>query len=209
MRINRSRLLIALIVVSLWWTISMFVAPYMVAPGTVKDLNGRANIIDFPELWNKMSPYPRVIYYFGDLNCHQISNRTLYLNSNEMPVCSRDVSIFVFVNFGFIASMLVTPSSSISEGVLNLMPLSIRKPILRRKYGSIAFALVLLILLLLPTAIDGFRQMLTPYESTNVIRVLTGAPCGFAGGFYLGVMIVSVGEVDKAREMLKKDKEKE
>ena len=178
----------------------MFAAPYMVSPGTIKNLHGRANVIDFAPLWNSISPYPRAIYYIGDLNCHQLSNRTIYLNDNEMPVCARDVSIFVFINAGLAAALLAVPSASISLGVLNIFPKRIRDYICGFRRGPIMFVLILLAVLLLPTAIDGFRQMLTNYESTNLTRLLTGAPCGFAGGFYLGVTITSVREIDRIRK---------
>jgi len=48
---------------------------------------------------------------------------------------------------------------------------------------------------LLPVAIDGFYQLfsdVTHYESTNVMRILTGAPGGFVGGLLVGAMLISI-----------------
>jgi uncharacterized membrane protein len=44
--------------------------------------------------------------------------------------------------------------------------------------------LVLLAVGLGPMAVDGFTQLLTDYESTNLLRILTGAPAGFVGGWF-------------------------
>jgi hypothetical protein len=33
-------------------------------------------------------------------------------------------------------------------------------------------------------AIDGFTQLLTNYESTNLLRILTGTPAGFVVGWF-------------------------
>jgi uncharacterized membrane protein len=209
MHFNRSIVITVILAVSMWWTVSMFAAPFMVAPGTIVNLDGRANTIDYAPLWNSIHPYPRVIYYMGDINCHQLSSRTVYLNGNEMPVCARDVSIFVFFNVGLVAALLTMPSPGISTGVLNLFPEKFRKSVSRYKRGPALFAIIFFALLLLPTAVDGFAQMLTPYESTNLVRLLTGAPCGFASGFYLGVMITSAGEIDRIRKRLRDELKRE
>ena len=39
-----------------------------------------------------------------------------------------------------------------------------------------------------PMAIDGFTQLLTSYESTNTMRILTGFPAGFIGGWIFSAM---------------------
>ena len=39
-----------------------------------------------------------------------------------------------------------------------------------------------------PMAIDGFTQLLSPYESTNLMRILTGFPAGFVGGWIFSAM---------------------
>ena len=51
-----------------------------------------------------------------------------------------------------------------------------------------ALWLVCGLLLCLPLIADGFLQLLTPYESTNFKRVLTGVPFGFG----LGILLCSM-----------------
>lgn len=199
-RLNRSPTLVALLAFSLWWSVSIFAAPYMAPPGTIEGLHGKSNIVDFWPLWNNISAYPRAIYVIGDVNCHQYSERTIYLNGNEMPVCARDVTIFVFLSVGLAAALAAKPDASIAKAILNLFPRKVRKSVLHFKEGPTWFAAWLLILCMVPTAIDGFSQLLFPYESSNALRLFTGAPLGFVGGFYLGVMITSVGAMDAQRE---------
>ena len=41
---------------------------------------------------------------------------------------------------------------------------------------------------LVPMGIDGFTQLLTSYESTNTMRIITGVPAGFVGGWLFSAM---------------------
>ena len=43
----------------------------------------------------------------------------------------------------------------------------------------------LYIVLILPLAVDGLMQLLTPYESTNLVRFLTGLVAGVGLGLFL------------------------
>jgi hypothetical protein len=49
------------------------------------------------------------------------------------------------------------------------------------------FAFLIWGLFLLPIGVDGFYQLLTPYESTNPVRLVTG----FFGGIALGVVLLA------------------
>jgi len=54
---------------------------------------------------------------------------------------------------------------------------------------------IIVVVGLLPVAIDGFTQLfsdVTHYESTNVLRILTGIPGGFVGGLLVGAMLISI-----------------
>jgi len=87
----------------------------------------------------------------------------------------------------------VRPSSSISPTVMDLFPSRFRKAVLERMSADV-FVTLLLILFVMPVAIDGFYQLLTPYESTNLKRVLSGIPTGWIGGVLIGAMVVSISE---------------
>ncbi|MCH1587861.1 MAG: DUF2085 domain-containing protein, partial [Flavobacteriales bacterium] len=54
-------------------------------------------------VWTSLNPYAGFVYGFGDLNCHQKHERSFEINSNQMPVCTRDVGIF----FGLVVGGMV------------------------------------------------------------------------------------------------------
>lgn len=190
-RLIFSRILLGFFVLSLAWSFCLLIAPLSLPPGTVKGLSGYANRIDNAKLWDTLPPFQRMIYYAGDIECHQISNRSFYLNGNQLPVCSRDISIFFFFSFGLLTSMFLQPFSDISRGLMALFPRSFRVFIKKRvRYEY--FLPLFVVLCLIPLAVDGSLQLLTDYESTNPIRFCTGIPSGWILGTLIGVMIRSI-----------------
>jgi uncharacterized membrane protein len=57
------------------------------------------------------------------------------------------------------------------------------------------FIVIIIALALLPVAIDGYTQLLTSYESTNLKRVLTGISAGWIGGIIFGAMVLALSEM--------------
>lgn len=190
-----SRILFATLVLSLVWTVSNFVAPFTVPPGAAAGLDGRANIIDNGARYDGYPVFPRAIYYIGDAQCHQLSYRSLWLNGNQMPMDARMESIYLFANFGLLAAAFATPSTSVAQGVVNALPKRVQAWG-RSTLGPSLFAGVIVFLGILPVAVDGFAQLLLPYESTNATRVLTGIPTGWVAGLLVGVMMTSIRQVD-------------
>ncbi|GIR76495.1 MAG: hypothetical protein CM15mP78_11940 [Candidatus Poseidoniales archaeon] len=105
--------------------VSFFLAPMTLETGSVGPLQGRANAIDFYSedgfgsygnqaagedvengqccpafAWSEVNPYAAIIYGFGDVNCHQKSERSWEVNNNQLPVCTRDVGIFAGLFIG-------------------------------------------------------------------------------------------------------------
>lgn len=88
----------------------------------------------------------------------------------KFPVCARDIGIYLFMLIGAIAYPFV----------FKLDEKRILPPIL-------------LIIAILPLAIDGTVQLLSDigigpfigYESTNLLRLITGGMAGFAVSFYV------------------------
>ena len=192
-----SRVLLWLFVLSLAYTASNFLVPYAIPPGTAVDLDGKANVVDNGGVYNTMWVYPQVIYYLGDAQCHQIAVRTLMLNGNQMPMDARMTSIYLFANFGLLSAILATPSTSIAQGMVNALPRRMQDWV-RRHPGPILFSGLLVVLGLLPVAVDGFWQLFSngAYESTNLKRYLTGIPAGWGAGLLVGVMVKSIRQVD-------------
>jgi uncharacterized membrane protein len=180
-----------ILIISLIWNVSMVLAPMTIPPGTVSGLYGGANRLDYGDLWSTLPPAQGAVYMLGDIECHQIASRTIYVNGNQMPVCARDASLFLFLSFGFLAAAVVKPDIAISRMVLRLLPAGMRGR-LEKGIRPLLFTWFLSFLCLAPIAIDGGLQLVTSYESTNALRFITGAPAGFFLGLILGMMIQSL-----------------
>ena len=136
------------------FAVLLIIAPFLEAPGTV-DFGNNGIVGKFEHAGNishMQNPVARAIYTFGDWECHQHASRSFFLNGNQMPVCSRCTAIFL------------------SIGITTFALVFFR---IKANFWTI-------LLLILPMAIDGGLQLLTPYESTNLIRFITGALAGFA-----------------------------
>ena len=190
-----SKLLFGALLLSVAYSVSNVVAPYTISPGTVVDLNGAANRVDYAATWNTLWVYPEVVYYIGDAQCHQMATRTIFLNGNEMPMDARMSSMYFWASLGLLGAMFATPSTSVAQGIVNALPKRVQ-PWLRRHLGPSVTAGVVIVLGFLPVAVDGFTQLLTTYESTNVRRFLTGIPSGWVTGLLVGVLLTSIRQVD-------------
>lgn len=132
------------------WAALVFVAPVLVPAGTLTDLSGSVGIRDNTEVFDELSALPRAIYRAGDAECHQLANRSFFINDNQMPFCARDVGLFV----GLAAA----------SGVATFV---------RYKINPL-FVLAGLV----PIGVDGGVQLVTSYESNNALRVATGLLAG-------------------------------
>ena len=190
--------------VSSFFLLSFFIAPMVVETGEIPEIkNGRANAFDFATedgfwssgndntnpnetfAWTELGPYSAFIYAFGDLNCHNKAERSILINENQMPVCTRDVGIFFGLAVGgFWFSRKGYNRWTVKDTCLSLLP----DKWLLGTYQQNRRTLIWLlcgVVLCLPLIVDGFTQLLTPYESNNITRPITGI--GF--GIGLGVLI--------------------
>jgi uncharacterized membrane protein len=140
------------------WLVVVLAAPFALTPGSIADLSGRAGSVDNSEIIDRMNPFSAAVYLIGDANCHQLSERSFYLNGNQMPFCARDVGIFLGLVAGMVIVLLAAPR----------------------------FSWIALILLALPLLIDGGIQYVGGYESNNILRLITGALGGVASSYFLG-----------------------
>ena len=188
--------------IAILWLATTMAAPFTIPSGSVTDLKGGAEgRIDHPDVWAKMNPFAMAVYYVGDLNCHQLSERSLYLNGNQMPVCARDVGVIFGFTIGTSLLFLMVPCNNPYLTAFTLFPNKGKEAILRRMSVR-SFVVAIGIVLLLPMAIDGTIQFLTPYESTNPLRLATGLPAGIAIGLGLGAGMMTMFEMtegDKRR----------
>ena len=85
-----------LIIVGVIWIVLIVIAPLTLEPGTViLGEEGKANYVDYPDLWIHLPLFQRIIYGLGDLICHQKTSRSFIINGNQMPVCARDVGLYL------------------------------------------------------------------------------------------------------------------
>lgn len=201
-RLLWSKPLFGLLSLNLVWCASFFLAPFAMAPGTFAYQVGTANQMNHWNIWRTLWIYPQAVYAFGDIQCHQLWYRSLWLNGNQLPMCARMTSMYIFANFGLVAAAFAQPSTSSSRVMLDAMPPWVRTRLAR--FSTERSAALIMILGLLPIAIDGFYQLfsdVTHYESTNLTRILTGVPGGFVGGLLVGAMLISIRQfqVDIAR----------
>jgi len=190
MRIYMNKPILFLLGLSLFYTMSNFLAPAIMEPGTVEHIDGTASM-DHIEDWKELNGFSRVIYAFGDSQCHQMDHRSLYINGNQMPMCSRCTALFIWANLGLVTAMFLRPEYDISLTSVKMYPKRMRRAILKNNKVLLSW-LLLCFLCVLPTGADGFYQLLTPYESTNFTRVLLSLPTGWFGGLAIGLMLNNV-----------------
>ena len=140
-----------------------FIAPFSLSPNTVTDLSGMAALNEHDELFEQMGLPWSFVYSLGDRMCHQKIDRSLVFNGNQMPFCSRCTAIWLGI-------------------VLGLLLLVFYKIELNRQF------LFIIIICLIPIGVDGFGQLLGFWESTNLIRLVTGLLAGSVCGISLGLI---------------------
>jgi uncharacterized membrane protein len=202
-RLTWSKALFILLVLNLVWTASLFIAPFTVPPGSFANEVGGANLVDHEDIWESFPLYARVVYTFGDSQCHQLYFRSFWLNGNQMPIDARMTSMYIFANLGLLAVMFARPSTSTGQVILNAFPGFLRSRL--QRIGAERAGALIVIVGMLPTAIDGFTQLFAigGYESTNLMRVLTGAPLGFVGGLLVGAMLVTIRQFTAELEAMR------
>ncbi len=127
--------------------------------------------------------------------CHQLPERSLFIESYEMAVCSRCFAIYAAFLAGCIAFAFVRTKLKI-------------------------WSILWYILLCVPMAIDGFSQLflfaiprgigpglqlIWMQESTNELRVITGAIFGLASALYVLPYLQEIFSSDATHAPVKKE----
>ena len=199
------------------YLILVFLIPLALPTDTIPDLSARANRMDYATYdgtwswgngnngedgemghnqfengglfaWMELNPIAATVYAIGDLNCHQKFERSWEINGNQLAVCTRDIGIL----FGFVACSLLWQRRGLNRWTIRDTFLSIfSDDLIEEFYYDDLRMLVrtgILAIGLGPMAIDGFTQLLTSYESTNLLRIITGIPAGFVGAWIFSAM---------------------
>src|SRR5207245_4259995 len=146
--------------------------------------------VDHENIWEAFPSYARVVYTIGDAQCHQLWYRSFLLNGNQMPIDQRMTSMYLFANLGLLAAIFARPSTSTGQVMLNALPEFLRRRLW--KFGPDRAGALVLLVGLIPMAIDGFTQLSGRYESTPIARVLTGGLAGFVGGLLVAAMLLTI-----------------
>jgi uncharacterized membrane protein len=132
--------------------------------GSIKDLSGMTGVSDNQKTIEDL-PFPwGVVYDMGDRLCHQKAERSFFINGNQMPFCSRCTAIWLGIAVGL--------------GVMIFYKIKLTSKFL-----------FLIFLGFIPIFIDGFGQLFGFWESSNIIRVLTGLLVGVVSGIAIGMII--------------------
>ena len=194
----------------------VFLAPIAMPTDSVPELSGRANALDYMTengatgwgnqnwsddgklghnqsahggsfVWSELNPIWAFTYAFGDLNCHQKHHRSWEINGNQLAFCVRDVGIFAGAAIGAaIFGRFGLNRWTLRDTFLSVIPDEWLVGVYTRNQRGVA-SLGIAAIFILPMAIDGFTQLLTDYESNNMLRLITGL--GF--GLLLGIVFVA------------------
>ena len=210
----------------------VFVTPLTMEHGAIPELSGRANLIDYATVdgwgswgnadhgedspvghnqfihggvfaWSEHGPLVAFVYMIGDLNCHQKYDRSYEVNGNQTAICARDIGILLgFVAGAIIWSRFGLNRYSIRDSFLSLLPDKWIAPLYRSDRRLVAMWAII-VAGLAPTGIDGFTQLLTGYESTNIVRLLTGSTAGAALAWLIAATICARGsDFDNVGEVM-------
>lgn len=110
-------------------------------------------------------PLAARLYWLFHFICHQEPARSLWIAGHPMAICARDVGLYGGLWVGVLMALWRRPS----------LP------------GW------LVVMCVLPMALDGGTQLLGLRESTNVLRLVTGGLAGIPTAAYLGSVIARRG----------------
>ena len=188
---------------------SFFIAPLTVESGTIPKLSGRANSLDYMTdngtyswgnkqtsdlgtvghnqedhgyfSWSELNLFAATTYAFGDFNCHQKHERSWEINGNQMPVCTRDIGIFLGAFLiGIIWTRYGHNRWTIKDSFISIFPDKKLNQIYEKNHRNLLFWGIGC-LALVPILLDGGIQAISNYESGTFRRIFTGAL--FGGGF--------------------------
>ncbi|MBN2380430.1 DUF2085 domain-containing protein [candidate division WOR-3 bacterium] len=116
----------------------------------------------------------RLLYGFYHLTCHQLPSRSWFICGEKLGVCVRCFATYLFF---------------VPAGLLVFIT-QIRIWILRRSF--VKFIVPVSFLFNLPMIVDGLFQLLTSWESTHLLRLITGGLSSLGLVLFLGAVFLKV-----------------
>jgi len=165
-----SKSILVLFIIFLIWVLLQFIAPLALPKGSVSDLSGLTALSDNEEVIDSMPAPWNYVYSAGDKMCHEKAERSFFLNDNQMPFCSRCTAIWLGLAIGI--GFMVFYKIELDEKFV-----------------------FLIIIGLVPIGVDGLGQLFGLWESTNLIRAVTGLLIGIITGVAIGIIIDEMKEI--------------
>ena len=165
-----SKSILVLFIIFLIWVLLQFIAPLALPKGSVSDLSGYTALSDNDEVIDSMPAPWNYVYSAGDKMCHEKAERSFFINGNQMPFCSRCTAIWLGLAIGI--GFMVFYSIELDTKFVFLM-----------------------IVGLAPIGVDGVGQIFGLWESTNLIRVLTGLFIGIICGISIGIIFDEIKDI--------------
>ena len=159
-----SKVIIVFFILFSIWILLQFLAPLFLPEGNVDDLSGIVAVSDNEKNIEEMSFPWSIVYSAGDRLCHQKVERSFFINSNQMPFCSRCTALWLGLAIGL--GFMVFYQVKLDERFLYIIVLGF-----------------------LPIAVDGVGQLFGFWESANSIRVITGLLAGVTCGVTIGIIV--------------------
>lgn len=164
-----------------------FIIPYTHESGSLLDVRESLDMSN--DQINKeyvlLSPL-NIIYILGHYTCHQINDRSFFINGNQMPVCSRCLGIYIGMTLIFFVAIVRRPTGTFFKSLCRLVISSGQSKSMKCTTITI---IILGVLLSIPMATDVSLQIFTPYLSNNITRFVTGFLFGiFEGGCVIGII---------------------
>jgi uncharacterized membrane protein len=157
-------------IIFLIWILLQFIAPLALPNSSVGNLSGCVYICDNEESIDSMPSPWKHVYSVGDSMCHEKAERSLFINNNQMPFCSRCTAIWLGLAIGL--------------GVMVFY-----------KIGLDDKFIFLIIIGLVPIGIDGLGQLAGFWESNNIIRIITGLNVGIVCGIAISIIIDLIKDI--------------
>lgn len=162
-----SKIIFVFFMFFLVWILLQFISPLVLPSNSVTNLSGSVGISDNKDVIEKMPQPMSFVYAAGDILCHQKSERSFFINGNQMPFCSRCTAIWLGLAIGMCFMLFC-----------------------KIEFNEKFFFLV--ILGIIPMGIDGVGQLFGFWTSTNITRLLTGLSAGVVCGIIIGQILDEV-----------------
>jgi len=171
-----SKVLIVFFLLFSFWILLQFLAPLFLPDGSVDDFSGLVAVSDNEKSIEEMSFPWNLVYSAGDRLCHQKAERSFFINGNQMPFCSRCTALWLGLAIGL--GFMVFYRVKLDERFLYIILLGV-----------------------VPIAVDGVGQLFGFWESTNIIRLVTGLLAGGVCGVAIGLIIDEIKTINIGQEI--------